>query len=66
MSLLTASFMPGEGVGVPYCLIDIMCVGKKRTVFVEYYDCIMQKPDRPRLERVRGRYDDLSEYREKP
>lgn len=66
MELLTASFMPGEGVGVPYCLIDIMCVGKKRTVFVEYYDCIMQKPDRPRLERVRGRYDDLSEYREKP
>ena len=39
MELLTVSFMPGEGKSVPYLLIDIMTVGKKRTVFVEYYDC---------------------------
>lgn len=43
MELMTASFMPGEGVSVPYCLIDIMTMGKKRTVFVEYYDCRAKK-----------------------
>lgn len=66
MELLTASFMPGEGLQVPYCLIDIMTVGKKRTVFVEYYDCTVQKPDMPRLEQVGSRYAALPEYSEKP
>lgn len=66
MELLTASLMPGEGVQVPYCLIDIMAVGKKRTVFVEYYDCTAQKPDMPRLEQVGSRYATLAEYSESP
>lgn len=39
MELLTLSFTPGEGKNVPFLLIDMMTVGKKRTVFVEYYDC---------------------------
>ena len=66
MELLTASFMPGEGVRVPYCLIDIMTVGKKRTVFVEFYDCTAQKSEMPRLEQVTSRYAALGEYSEKP
>ncbi|MBR0062736.1 MAG: hypothetical protein IJP67_01060 [Oscillospiraceae bacterium] len=39
MELFTISFCPGEGCEMPFLLIDCMKVGKKRTVFVEYYDC---------------------------
>ena len=66
MELLTTSFMPGEGVSVPYCLIDIMTVGKKRTVFVEYYDCRAEKLEMKRLEEVGRRFEGLTEYTEKP
>ena len=41
MKLLTCSFMPSEGKKVPYLLIDIMLMGKKRMIFVEYYDVAM-------------------------
>ena len=66
MKLLTCSFMPGEGISVPYLLIDMMTVGKKRTVFVEYYDCTADHPDLPELSRVAERYATLANYAEKP
>ena len=66
MKLLTCSFMPGEGVSVPYLLIDMMTVGKKRTVFVEYYDCTADHPELPELSRVAERYAMLANYAEKP
>ncbi len=66
MTLLTASFTPGEGAEVPYLLIDIMTLGKKRTVFVEYYDCTGKKCDAPLLNEIHDRYNDLQEYAEKP
>ena len=39
MELLTLSFMPSNGLNVPYLLIDAMSMKKKRCVFVEYYGC---------------------------
>ncbi len=66
MELLTCSFMPNEGKTVPFLLTDIMTVGKKRTIFVEYYDCTAGKPAQPVLERIHRRYDFLADYAEKP
>ncbi|MBQ9870439.1 MAG: hypothetical protein IJM27_00775 [Eubacterium sp.] len=66
MELLTVSFMPGEGKSVPYLLIDIMTVGKKRTVFVEYYDCTSDHNEMSELVIVRDSYNKLNEYKEKP
>lgn len=66
MELLTISFCPGEGCEVPFLLIDCMKVGKKRTVFVEYYDCTAEKPEREELCAVWERYKDLPDYDEKP
>ena len=65
MELLTSSFMPGEK-SVPYCLIDLMTVGKKRTVFVEYYECGAKGMSMPHLDEVHGKYSHLTEYEEKP
>ncbi|MBO4462112.1 MAG: hypothetical protein J5749_04445 [Lachnospiraceae bacterium] len=66
MELLTTSFMPGEGVSVPYCLIDIMVAGNKRTVFIEYYDCRAEKTEMERLIVVADRFANLVEYVERP
>lgn len=66
MRLLTMSFMPYEGGNVPYLLIDMMTVGKKITVFVEYYDCTEEKAPKDELLRIKERYDILTEYDEKP
>ena len=66
MELLTTSFMPGKNGSVPYCLIDLMTVGKKRTVFVEYYECGNKDLKVPKLEEVYGKFDNLTEYEEKP
>ena len=66
MQLLTISFMPGEGVSVPYLLIDIMIVGKKRIAFIEYYDCTAEHPDMKNLEKVSQIYKNLPNYKEKP
>jgi hypothetical protein len=68
MELLTISFTLGEGASVPFLLIDIMSVGKKRTVFVEYYDCTSHKEDAAHaaLIEVKKKYDHLLEYAEKP
>lgn len=66
MELLTTAFMPGEGGSVPFLLIDIMTVGKKRTVFVEYYDCTTDDNEYKELVTVHQKYCDLPEYDEKP
>lgn len=66
MRLLTMSFMPYEGGSVPYLLIDMMTVGKKITVFVEYYDCTADKSSKEELVRIKEKYDNLQEYDEKP
>ncbi len=67
MELLTLSFTPSEGGNVPFLLIDIMIVGKKRTVFVEYYDCTASgDSEHVALEEIKKKYDHLTEYAEKP
>ncbi len=66
MQLLTMSFMPFEGNSVPYLLTDIMKMGKKRLIFVEYYDCTAEKPDQPLLEKICGKYAGVPDYAEKP
>ena len=66
MNLVTASFTPNEGAEAPYLLIDMMKMGKKRTVFVEYYDCTGKKLTIPELDAVAAEYQDVPEYAEKP
>lgn len=66
MQLLTVSFMPGEGVSVPYLLIDIMIMGKKRIAFIEYYDCTSGHPEMKNLEEIYQIYKDFPDYNEKP
>ena len=66
MKLATASFMPCSGVDVPYLLIDMMSMGSKRTVFVEYYDTTAMGVHFPLLNEVHDRYNDLPAYAEKP
>lgn len=66
MELLTLSFTPGEGKEVPYLLIDMMTVGKKRTVFVEYYDRTAKGTDPKWSKEVKEKYDFLTDYHEKP
>jgi len=66
MELLTLSFMPGEGKTLPYLLMDIMEMKKKRCVFVEYYACGNQDLQCEDLKGVWEMYKDLPEYEEKP
>lgn len=66
MQLLTCSFMPFEGVSVPYLLIDIMNMKKKQAVFIEYYDCTANKPEQPILQYVYDKHHRLDDYPEKP
>ncbi len=65
MQLLTCSFMPFEGAGVPYLLIDVMVMKNKRTVFVEYYDCTQANAAQPLLEKVCEKYCLVNDYDEK-
>ncbi len=65
MELLTLAFSPGEGKNVPFLLVDMMTVGKKRTVFVEYYDCTANKSEHPALTKIKEQYNHLAEYQEK-
>ncbi len=66
MELLTIVCMPYEGKNIPFLLVDTMQIKKKKTVFIEYYDCTMSKEKHPELEKVYERYKDLPEYAEKP
>ena len=65
MELLTMSFMPSEGVCVPYLLIDAMSMKKKRCVFVEYYGCGHEDLDDGMLEKLYESYKVLPDYEEK-
>lgn len=66
MELTTVSFMPDAGSRVPYLLVDMMSMGKKRTVFVEFYDCTAGGMDAGTLDAVAARYAALPDYAEKP
>lgn len=66
MQLVTASFTPNSGVSVPYLLIDMMAMGKKRTVFVEYYDTTAMGVHPEQLYALHDRYADVPDYAEKP
>ena len=66
MQLVTASFMPFLGKSVPYLLIDMMQMQKKRTVFIEYYDCTAAGVSAPELDAIRKAYSDVPDYAEKP
>ena len=66
MQLITASFMPFECLSVPYLLIDAMCMKRRRTVFVEFYDCTAAGIDAAQLEQMAGRHQDVPDYAEKP
>lgn len=66
MELLTASFMPGEGGPMPYSIVDYMKIGKKRTIFIEYYECGTEKESFSRLEAVHRKYACLTDCEEKP
>lgn len=66
MELLTMSLMPGEGMTLPYLLIDAMSMKKKRCVFVEYYGCGYEPLTENGLPEVHEKYRSLPEYPEKP
>ncbi len=66
MQLVTLSFTPNEGGAVPYLLIDMMQMGKKRTVFVEYYDRTASGVQAPALDALVQRCADIPAYAEKP
>lgn len=66
MQLMTASFMPYEGVEAPFLLIDMMTMKDKRTVFVEFYDCTKNGVSASALDNVAASYSDISDYDEKP
>lgn len=66
MQLATMAFTPNAGGDVPLLLIDVMAMGKKRTVFIEYYDCTARGVNCPELAKVKEQYGDLPEYPEKP
>jgi len=66
MHLMTSSFMPNKGKAVPYLLIDLMSMGKKRVAFVEYYNCTGRKLPSEKLEEAAARYKEIEDYVEKP
>lgn len=66
MQLATLVFTPNLGVDVPLLLIDVMAFGKKRAVFVEYYDLTESGALCPGLEATAAKYAALPDYPEKP
>ncbi|MBQ8994712.1 MAG: hypothetical protein IJ091_02745 [Oscillospiraceae bacterium] len=66
MELLTLSFMPGEGLAVPYLLMDSMSMKSKKCVFVEYYGCGNDHLEEKKLREVWEQYRELPDYAEKP
>ena len=66
MQLCTISFMPSEGLTVPYLLIDCMTMKQKRTVFIEYYDCTADGVKSEMLDEVAKKYESVPDYSEKP
>lgn len=66
MELLTLSFMPSNGLNVPYFLLDAMSMKKKRCVFAEYYGCGQDGLVSDALEELYESQRLLPEYSEKP
>ncbi|BBF43487.1 hypothetical protein lbkm_2175 [Lachnospiraceae bacterium KM106-2] len=64
MRLLTMSFTPNLGTDIPYLLIDCMSVGKKRAVFIEYYDHTEKKQVPISLLKIARQYEYLPDYKE--
>ncbi len=66
MNLATIVFTPSAGVSVPFLLVDVMSMKKKRTVFVEYYDCTengFTKADE--FDKIKAECSEIPEYDEK-
>ena len=66
MELLTLSFMPSNGLNVPYLLIDAMSMKDKNCVFVEYYGCGNGNLESKALEDLYESQRLLPDYAEKP
>lgn len=66
MHLMTMTVTPNIGTNLPFLLIDSMSIGKKRAVFVEYYDCTVKKQIPETLSNVAKQYQHLPDYEEKP
>ncbi|MBR5979527.1 MAG: hypothetical protein IK029_01895 [Oscillospiraceae bacterium] len=66
MELLTMSFMPSNGLTVPYLLMDAMSMKNKRCVFVEYYGCGRDDLQSDALEELYETFRLLPDYAEKP
>ena len=66
MELLTMSFMPSNGLTVPYLLMDAMSMKNKRCVFVEYYGCGRDDLQSDALEELYETFRLLPDYTEKP
>ena len=64
MKLNTLSFTPNEGKDVPFLLIDTMSMMKKRLAYVEFYNTT--EKDFPSLYALKKKYQDISDYQEKP
>lgn len=66
MQLATLTWTPNLGTDVPLLLMDVMAFGKKKAAFVEYYDLTEKGAACPELEKLKGKYDALPDYPEKP
>lgn len=66
MRLATFVCTPNAGTAVPLLLTDVMVMGKKRAVFIEYYDCTASGAQMPSLVETAETYADVPAYPEKP
>jgi hypothetical protein len=66
MRLATLVCTPNAGTAVPLLLADVMAMGKKRAVFVEYYDCTAAGAEVPALAKTAAAYAAMPDYPEKP
>jgi len=64
MKLATIVLTPNQGLDVPLLLIDVMKMGKKRVVFVEYYNLCACQSD-ILVEDLHQKYKYLADYKEK-
>lgn len=66
MNLCTVSFTPNEGSEVPFLLVDMMSMGKKRLTYVEFYDCTACGTKAVKLEELEKCWAAVSDYDETP
>ena len=66
MQLATLVCTPNAGTPVPLLLADVMVLGKKRAVFIEYYDCTAAGAQMPALVQTAEACADVPDYAEKP